>query len=387
MARTTLPFTREEYETRIARTRAAMAEAKIDLLLISSPENMLWLTGYQAKGIFSFQLVMVPLEGDIRLLTRRVDAGNAEALPEDCVIRSFELYGDTMPGVEAGAAMVRASYPKARRLGVEKINPFLGVVRFDGLTAALDDHEFVDASHLIDRVRLVKSPAEIEQFRKAAAITDAAMTDTIDAIRVGVPDREIAAVALASLMRHGSDYCSTWPNVMAGWRGGLGHGAWDGTVVAKGEPVVLEFAASVNRYHSPAFRTVIPGKPGPEIARAAGCIVEAHDAGLAAIGPGKPVGAVDAAVREVVKAAGCEQYAHGRFGYSIGLSFPPTWAQSLSIDMVPGSEHVFEPNVLFHILVYLLEPAGFGVATSDTILVAETGIENLTKSPKAPVYL
>ena len=157
--------------------------------------------------------------------------------------------------------------------------------------------------------------------------------------------------------------------------------------MAAGEPVALEFAASIERYHAPIFRTVIPGEPSAEVARVAGCITEAHDAGLAAMGPGKTIDAVDKAIRQVVTEAGCARYAHSRFGYSLGLAFPPTWAQSLSVNIVPGSQAVFEPDMLFHILIYLLEPATFGVATSATVLVTETGIEPLTTSPKAPVFV
>jgi Xaa-Pro dipeptidase len=387
MARHALPFSREEYLGRLARTRAGMAAGEIDLLLVSSPENILWLSGYQAKGIFAFQMLMVPAAGDVRLVTRGIETGNVRCMPEDAVVDAFETYGDTTAPVATAASLVRGEYGGAHTVGVERVNPFLGAARLEALSAALGGHAFKDASHLVDRVRLVKSPAEIECFRRSAAITDVAMLETIDAVAVGATDREIAATALASLTRGGSEYCATWPNIMVGWRGGLAHAGWDGTRVAAGEPVALEFAASVERYHAPIFRTVIPGAPNAEIGRVAGCITEAHDAGLGAMGPGKTVAAVDAAIREIVTEAGCARYAHSRFGYSLGLAFPPTWAQSLSVDIVPGSEAVFEPNMLFHILVYLLEPATFGVATSATVLVTETGIEPLTRSPKAPVFV
>ena len=387
MARHALPFSREEYLGRLARMRAAMEAGEIDLLLVSSPENILWLSGYQAKGIFAFQMLMVPQSGDVRLVTRGIETGNVRCMPEDAVVDAFETYGDTAAPVATAAALVLGDYPSAATVGVEKVNPFLGAERLEALSAALPGHAFKDASHLVDRVRLVKSPAEIDCFRRSATITDAAMLDTIAAVEVGAADREIAAVALASLMRGGSEYCATWPNVMVGWRGGLAHAGWDGTRVAAGEPVALEFAASIERYHAPIFRTVIPGEPSAEVARVAGCITEAHDAGLAAMGPGKTIDAVDKAIRQVVTEAGCARYAHSRFGYSLGLAFPPTWAQSLSVNIVPGSQAVFEPDMLFHILIYLLEPATFGVATSATVLVTEDGIEPLTKSPKAPVFV
>jgi Xaa-Pro dipeptidase len=282
---------------------------------------------------------------------------------------------------------VKAKYPRARRIGVEKINQYLGVSRFEALRDALADTALIDASHLVDKCRLVKSPAEIECFRKAAAISDAAVLDAIKSVKIGAEDREIAAVAMASLIRNGSEYCSTWPNVMVGWRGGLAHAGWDGTKVSAGEPVAIEFAASVQRYHSPLFRTVIPGEPDKEVRRAAECAERAHNAGLAMLKAGVTIDALDRAIRAVVVELDCTKYAHSRFGYTIGVAFPPTWAQSMPVNIVPGGETMFEANMMFHVMVYLLNPASFGIGVSETVLITEMGIERLTKSPKAPVYV
>lgn len=387
MPKHSLPFARAEYLERIARTRRAMVEARLDLLVVSSPENILWLSGYQAKGIFSFQVLLLPVDGPIRLVTRAIETGNVVCMPDDSVIDEFVTYGDTSVPTEAAAKLVKEKYPRARHIGVEKINQYLGVARFEALRDALAESALVDASHLVDKQRLVKSPAEIECFRRAAAISDAAVLETIKAVRVGVKDCDIAAVAMASLIRHGSEYCATWPNVMVGWRGGLAHAGWDGTVVAAGEPVAIEFAASVQRYHSPLFRTVIPGEPNKEVRRAAECAVRAHDAGLAVLKPGLTIDALDRAIRAVVVEMDCAKYAHSRFGYTIGVAFPPTWAQSMPVNIVPGSQTVFEPNMMFHVMVYLLDPANFGIGVSETVRITETGIECLTKSVKAPVYI
>ena len=382
-----LPFARAEYLERIARTRAAMAARDLDLLIVSSPENILWLSGYQAKGIFTFQVLLVPVSGPVRLVTRAIETGNVVCMPEDSVIGEFVTYSDTQSPVGAAVALITRAYPAARRLGVEKSNLYLGVARFEGLRDGLEGAVWEDASHLVDRLRLIKSPAEIALFRRAAAISDAAVREAIAAVRIGTTDNEIAAIAMAGLLRHGSEYMATWPNVMAGWRGGLAHAGWTGMTIAPGEPVLLEFAASVHRYHAPLYRTVIAGPANAEVRRVADCAVRAHDAALAALRPGATLGAVDAACRAVVVDAGCERYAHSRFGYSIGIAFPPTWAQSLSTDVVPGSEEVALPNMLFHILVYLLEPARFGIGVSHTVLVTDTGLDELTKTSKAPVFV
>jgi len=383
----TLPFARAEYLERIEKTRRAMQAERLDLLLVSSPENILWLTGYQAKGIFAFQMLLVPLVGAVRLVTRGIETGNVIAMPKDGVVDEFVTYGDTEVPTSALVALAKAKYAAARRAGVEKVNMYFGVSRYEAIRDGLPGVELADASHLVDRQRLVKSPAEIACFRRAAAISDAAYEEAIGSVRVGATDSEVAAVVMASLIRHGSEYCAVWPNVMAGWRGGLAHAGWDGKRLESGEPLCLEFAGSVERYHSPLFRTVIPGEPSDEIRRVADCAVRAHDAGLAAMRPGVTIDSVDRAVRAVIRDAGLLKYAHSRFGYTLGMAFPPTWAQSLSVNIVPGSEVVFEPNMLFHLLVYMLEPARFGIGVSHSVLVTETGIETLTKSAKAPLFV
>jgi Xaa-Pro dipeptidase len=382
-----LPFAREEYLGRIERVRRAMAERRLDLLLISAPENILWLTGYQAKGIFSFQMLLVPADGPVRLVTRTMETGNVLCMPKDGVVAEFVTYGDTEVPTEALVRLVKAKYGAARRLGTENLSMFLGVTRYEAIRTGLDSASFEDATHLVDKLRLVKSPAEIAIHRRSAEISDAAVKDSIAAVKVGTTDREIAAVTMASLIRHGSEYCSTWPNVMAGWRGGLAHAGWAGERIEAGEPCCIEFAASVERYHSPLYRTVIPGKPSAEVKKVADCARRAHDAGQAVMRPGATIGEVDAAVRAVVEKDGCAKYAHSRFGYTIGVAFPPTWAQSMPVNIVPGSKFVFEPNMLFHLLVYLLEPAVFGVGVSHTILFTEKGIEPLTKTDKGPYYV
>jgi Xaa-Pro dipeptidase len=386
MAQHDLPFTRAEYLGRIEATRAAMAARDLDLLVVSSPENILWLSGYQAKGIFAFQVLLIPLAGSVRLVTRAIETGNVTCMPKDAIIDEFVTYGDTEHAVGAAVALIKRAYPAARRVGVEKINMYYGVARHEALSAGLPNATLEDASHVVDRLRLIKSPAEIALFRRAAEISDGAVLEGISSVRVGTTDNEIAAVVMAGLLRRGSEYMATWPNVMAGWRGGLAHAGWTGQRIEAGEPVLLEFAASVHRYHSPLYRTVIPGTPSDEVRRVAACAVAAHDAGQAALKPGATLGAVDKAVRQVVREAGCERYAHSRFGYGIGIAFPPTWAQSLSTNIVPDSEKVVRPGMLFHLLVYLLEPATFGIGVSHTILIRERDTEILTASSKAPVF-
>ena len=76
---------------------------------------------------------------------------------------------------------------------------------------------------------------------------------------------------------------------------------------------------------------------------------------------------------------GCARYVHSRFGYTIGIAFPPTWAQSMPVNIVPGSQTVFEPNMMFHVMVYLLEPASFGMGVSETVLITDTGEPRATR--------
>jgi Xaa-Pro dipeptidase len=381
-----LPFARAEYETRIANVRAELTQRKLDLLLVSSPENIFYLSGYGTKGVFAFQMLAVPADGELVFVTRRIEAGNVELVLGDSEIREYATYGDTdSPGKAVIDLLVHRGLTRGR-IGVEKQNWFLTVSRLEELASGLPEAEFVDATSVVEDLRLIKSPAELAYLRQAAAISDQAATDGIDAVRAGAQDNDVAIAVICSLIRHGSEYVATWPNIKTGWRTGLAHTAWSNMTIAPGDAVTMEFAGVVRRYHAPVYRTVFAGDPGPDTRRRASALRAANDAGIAALRPGLTAGEIDRIQRSIIDEAGLGQYMGHRTGYSVGIGFPPTWAQTFGLNIMPGSDVLLQPGMVFHMALYIFEPARWGMGLSQSVTITETGHELLTTTDKGPTY-
>ncbi|MCA1647013.1 MAG: Xaa-Pro peptidase family protein [Chloroflexi bacterium] len=379
-------FSLTEYRARLAGVRAEMARQRLDSLLVSSPENIFYLSGYGTKGVFAFQMLLVPLEGDVALVTRRVELGNVQLVLADSLIELHETYGDTDSPTQVVVDVLGRLGLARGRVGVEKSNWFLTVQRFEELASGVSA-EFVDATRIVEDLRLIKSPAELGYLRQAAAISERVASDGIRAVRAGTTDNAVAIAVLQGLVEHGSDYVATWPNIMAGRRSGLTHATWSNYTIQPGDSVCIEFAGVVHRYHAPVYRTVLVGEVSPALRRMADAVRGANDAGIAALRPGLSVGDIDSVQRRVVEEAGFGHLMGHRGGYSVGIGYPPTWAQTFGLNIVPGSDAVLQPGMVFHMAMYLFEPAMLGVGCSQTVAITETGHELLTQDEKGPFYV
>ena len=165
-------FTHEEFQARIARTREAMAERDLDAMLLFAPESHYWLTGYDTFGFCFFQCMVLPAKGEPILLTRSADLRQAR---HTSIVEDIRIWAD---GADAnGARDLKAILKELKlmdgaRLGVELATQGLtaanwrmvkGVLRAKKKRPAL-----IDASRLVDDLRLVKSEAEIACARRAA---------------------------------------------------------------------------------------------------------------------------------------------------------------------------------------------------------------------------
>jgi Xaa-Pro dipeptidase len=238
-----------------------------------------------------------------------------------------------------------------------------------------------DGFGVVERVRLVKSPAEIELMRKVAALTDAAVEAGFAAIAPGRRDCEIAAVVMQALYGAGSDLTCWGPIVATGYRSGLAHSAHNGRTLELGDSVFLELTGQLRRYTAPLMRTAIVGKASPEQRRlgdasadAVAAILETARAGTLAKDIAKaglrPIAPVE---REIVF--------HHNFGYPVGLGYPPSWIETLGYFLRANNGEPVEAGMVFHLPMSLRVVGQFGVCLSHTMLVTADGGVSLTKTP------
>jgi Xaa-Pro dipeptidase len=367
-------FSTGEFQTRVRRVQEQMAARGIDILLIHAPENIYYLTGHQTSGYFAYQLVLLAQSGEPRLLLRFLERGNVD---EYSWLETAETWKEGDDLVEKTLALVRTAAPQNKTVGLEKRCWFLTAAVAEALAAGLSASRIVDASMLVDRVRLIKSPAEVACLRRAGQIAEIEQRAAMDAMHEGVTETEVAAAVFAAGVKAGCEYTGLPHHIMSGYRYNVCHANWIPKAIRRGELVLLELYGCVERYHATQMRTVSMGPPSDEVRRAAEIVVVAQDAGLAAMRPGASARELDALVRGPIRKIRPEYY--NRTGYSTGIGFPPRTAEWDALDFNEQEDWEVKEGMVLHMLALA---CGFGI--SETIAVTSTGIERLTPAnPRA----
>lgn len=361
-------FSTLEFRGRLARVQDAMAEAGLDVLLVHSPENIYYLTGHQTSGYFAYQVLLMPAEGEPRLLLRYLERGNVDEYSwmdradtwkegDDVVARTLDVLDD-MPG-------------QKRRIGLEKSSWFLTARCCEALTDGLTGARIVDASLLVDHVRVIKSETELRYLRQAGAIAETEIRAAIATLGHGVTEAQVAAEVLHAGVTAGCEYTGLPHHIMSGHRYDVCHANWSPKVVRHGELVLLELYGCMERYHATQMRTVSIGPPDDTVRQAVDTVVAAQEAGFAAMKPGASSLEIDTITRSAIQKIRPDYY--NRTGYSTGIGFPPRTAEWEALDFDPHSDWELKPGMVFHMLALA---GGFGI--SETIAVTSTGIERLT---------
>ena len=360
-------FSTDEFRARVGRVQAEMERRDVDLLLIHAPENIYYLTGYQTSGYFAYQTALLGRSGDPKLLVRFLERGNVD---EYSWLDHASTWKEGDDLIEATLSLMRSSGPY-RTIGLEKRSWFLTAAVAEALLARLTAATVVDASMLVDRVRLIKSDAEIAFLRKAGEIAEIEQRAALEAIRPGIPETEIAAAVFSAGVRAGCEYTGLPHHIMSGYRYDVCHANWIPKPIATGELVLLELYGCVERYHATQMRTVSVGPPGDEVRRAADIVVAAQDSALSAMGPGASAREIDALTRNAIRTIRPEYY--NRTGYSTGIGFPPKTAEWEALDFNEQEDWEVKEGMVFHMLALA---CGFGI--SETVAVTKSGVERLT---------
>ncbi len=379
-----LVFSVEEFQGRVRCVRQAMAETGLDLLLVHTPENIFYLTGYQTPGYYTYQCFILPLESEPVILTRRLEATNVMArswVERAVTYTGVEDTGGVGP-VDATCSVLRDIGTTGKRIGIERGAWFLTPRDCARIEAAFPDAQFIDATDIVNQARVIKSPAETAYIRQAARAAEKGMAAALAAIQPGKLDLDVAGAFLMASVAEGSEYTGLPPFVATGTNSAVTHATWERRRLDRGDAVFLELPACINRYHAALERTAIIGKPPAKWERIAEAVLEGLNAAIDTIKPGVTSGEVDAACRGVIKRAGFGEYYPHRCGYSIGIAFPPDWGEGHILSLRANDPTVLQPGMTFHIPPAVLMYGEVGIAFSETVLVTSTGCEVITHYPR-----
>ncbi len=334
MSAATLPFSAREYQRRLALTRQAMAAAGIEVLFVTDPSNMAWLTGYDGWSFYVHQGVILPVEGDPFWWGRNQDANGARRtvyMAEDHLLPYAERYvqaTDCHPMEDLADRLMMLGHGTAR-IGVEMENYYYSARAHQVLGSVLDGATLVDATALVNWQRGVKSAEEIAFMRRAARIAQRVVTTAIDTAEPGLAkNRLVAAILQAAVTGDGDDwgdYPAIVPLLPSGADAAAPHLTWNGDLLKSGEATFFELAGCYRRYHAPLCRTVHFGPPPDYMTRASEALTAGLEAGIDAARAGNRACDVADALHAELRKAGIERDA--RCGYPVGLSYPPDWGE------------------------------------------------------------
>ena len=375
-----LHFTRQEFAERISRTLASMARENLDGLLIFRQESMYYLTGYDSFGYVFFQCLYLSRAGRLILLTRAPDLRQAQ---HTSIIEEIRIWVDDPeadPALEL-RDILEADGCQKRRLGVEFEAYGLTAANGRKLEAALSGFcELVDASSLISRLRVVKSAAELAYVQKAAELADEALAEAHSLAGPGAFEGDILAAMQGAVFRGGGDYPGN-EFIIGSGRDALLCRYFSGRrLLDAKDQLTIEFAGVYRHYHAALMRTIPIGEATPRHIEMHQVCLEAMQACMAALKPGRPIGEVFDAYARVCDQAAMKAHRLNATGYSLGTTFAPNW---MDWPMFYHANPVeAEPDMVFFLHMILMDSDNnSAMCFGHTVRVTGDGCVALSKMP------
>lgn len=352
---------------RVARLRDLLAKSNGEALLVTNSINRRYLSGFTGSAG-----VLLIAQGHAALIT---DFRYREQAPQQA--QGFEI-------VEHGKVMNATIADVLRQWGVKSLlfeDGDMTFASYRALEKAVDFASLQPAGALVEQLRMVKDDSEIAIMQEAADLADRAFTHILGFIKPGVKESQIA-LELEVFMRSQGATSSSFDTIVAsGERSALPHGVASEKVIGRDEFVKLDFGAYYKGYCSDITRTVVVGKPSDKHREIYGIVLEAQQYALDHLAPGMTGKEGDALTRDIITRYGYgECFGHGT-GHGLGMEIHEAPRLSLTGDTVltPGMTVTVEPGI------YL--PGFGGVRIEDDVVMTETGIHILTRSPKQLITL
>jgi Xaa-Pro aminopeptidase len=376
-------FPIEEYRRRLARTREAMASAELDVVYLSSPESMCWLSGfaaewYQGQSPTTFYPAsglavhadhdrwihfdtedewilakFTSVSEDLRIHRHGTDEGVMEFIVRE--LRQQGWLEGCRVGLEMWASRPNRGYSERFQAALEAA----------GATV-------VDATKLIRGLRRRKSPAELAHVRTAQRIADIGMQAAIDTMCPGMTELEVYAEIVHAMARAGGENPGITMPVASGAKSACVHALASRRVIMPGDIVNVDVSGVYNRYHANMARCFSIGEPSTAVAQRCEAVYGAVDVVRRTIRPGLPVRELLSTVEEYYRAVDLLDEWWWIGGYELGIAFPPDWVGEFYFDLeTDAGDAAFEPGDVTNYEANFYLPEGAGLAMCINTMVFE----------------
>ncbi len=357
---------------RLERLRAALPKHQIDGLLVSQPESRYYLSGYTGHDLpprDSAGYLLITAEKALLLTDARTTQQAEHEAP------AFEVvgYGASARGPDAVAET--ANKLGARRLGFESIHLPYGL--WQEIGTHLTGVELTPVKQVIDELRVVKDPDELQHLQDAIDVLDRCLAETLARLEPGLTERQVARTIEAHLLEHADG--PSFPSIVAsGPNASIPHAVPTERRIAAGEGIKIDIGARSAGYCSDMTRTVCLGQPkDPKLVELHALVLDAQEHAEQRLRPGMTGKEGDSLSRDVIVRAGYgESFTHS-LGHGIGLEVhEPPWLSQLR-----GQQRL-DPGMVFSVEPGVYLPGWGGVRIEDLVVLEESGARVLSQSPK-----
>ena len=178
-----MTFPMEEYDRRLKELRERMEQRHLDAVIISDPENLMYLTDYQTTGYSFFQALVVPLEDECFMITRAMEESNVYARTW---VTETRPYPDTGDAIQMLVESLREFGLRDRVIGYERNSYYFPAYLQDRIHTTFTEGRLLDCFGIVEEGRIRKSEAEIDVMKKAARATEAGMRAGMETSKAGV---------------------------------------------------------------------------------------------------------------------------------------------------------------------------------------------------------
>ena len=340
-----------------------------DAALIVSPENSFYFTDFASSDGF----LLVSADRAVFITDGRyIEA--AQKTVKNCEVmlqsQTISQIKDVLTALGAKSVAV-----EAERMTLKQYAEFARAL--DGIDIVCDG----ELDIAIDKIRSIKSEAQVEKIIKAQRIAEAAFEHMLTFIKEGVTEKEVALELDYYMLSHGADGLSFETIAVSGKNSSKPHGVPSDKKIEKGDFVTMDFGAVVEGYHSDMTRTVAVGFVTDEQKNVYETVLKAQEAAQAAASSGVCCADVDKAARDVIENAGYGEYFNHSTGHGVGVEIHeyPRLSKLCKSALSVGNIVTDEPGIYI--------PEKFGVRIEDMLLITENGCENLTRAPKELIIL
>ncbi len=365
---------------RVHAARAVAAEAGADLLVLTPGSDLRYLTGYNAHAMERLTALAVPRQGEPFLVVPRLEAPMVDASPAGA------LGLEVLAWDETGDPFALLASAATARLGTAPVRVAVGARTWAehalGVQRALPGSALELASPVVDRLRMVKTPGEVEELAAAGAAIDRVHARMATMLRVGRTEAEVGADIGRAIVEEGH-VAVDFTIVGSGPNGASPHHELSDRVVEAGDLVVVDIGGmTATGYRSDCTRTYVVGGSAPaEVAEWYGVLQAGQAAATAAVRPGVTCEQIDAAARRVIDDAGWGEYFFHRTGHGIGLDTHE------APYIVAGNDLPLEPGMAFSVEPGIYLAGRCGARIEDIVVCTDDGVRPLNEGPRELVEL